>query len=180
MLGPAGYHSSPWVLVQVARAVALSSRRIIVVVLAACVLAAGLVALRMNGQVDRALDVPVISERPVERVPVPERPPLAFWTSEDVEGFVPLPNGVWAAGAFGVARLFAPSDRVSGSIGCADISAALPTRRANAISSWRTDLVAGLDFEGLFVYHEGSWSEVRSGFGTLHVRALAETAAGGR
>ena len=78
---------------------ALSSRRIIVLVLAACVLAAGLVALRMNGQVDRALDVPVISERPVERVPVPERPPLAFWTSEDVEGFVALPNGVWAAGA---------------------------------------------------------------------------------
>ena len=46
-------------LVQVARSVALSSRRIIVVVLAACVLVAGIVAFRLNRQVDRALDAAV-------------------------------------------------------------------------------------------------------------------------
>jgi hypothetical protein len=76
-----------------------------------------------------------------------------------------------------VARLEARGDDPGGLVRI-DISRSLPTRRARALSAWRTDLVAGLDLEGLFVYRDGSWSEVRSGFGTLHVRALAETPSG--
>jgi hypothetical protein len=91
---------------------------------------------------------------------------------------VALPGGLYSAGAFGVARLQAPVDSPSGLLERIDISMSLPTRRASAMSSWRTDLAVGLESEGLFVYHDGSWSEARSGFGTLHVRALQESPSG--
>lgn len=146
-------------------------------VLAALVVT-GIVAFTLNRRVDRALDLPAPAERPVEFVPVAERPPLPFWGSEDVESVVALPGGLYAAGAFGVARLEAPRDRGAAGLERVDLSLPLPTRRASVLSAWRTDLVAGLDLEGLFVYRDGGWLEVRSGFGALHVRALAETPSG--
>ena len=156
----------------------MSPRRIVVVLVASGLLVAGIFGFRLNRQVNRALESEVSAEKPVEFVPVPERSPLPFWGSEDVEAFVDTPGGIYAAGASGVARLDSPSDRTSRSIGRFDVSMALPTRRASALSSWRTHIAAGLDFGGLFVYRDGAWSEVRSGFGALHVRDLAENAAG--
>lgn len=153
-------------------------RRIGALGVAAAVVVTGIVVFSLNRRVERALEAPAASEQPVEFVKVAERSPLPFWGSEDVESVVVLPGGLYAAGAFGVARLEAPTDRAEAGLGRVDISLALPTRRASVLSSWRTELVAGLDLEGLFVYRDGDWSEVRSGFGTLHVRALAETSSG--
>lgn len=139
--------------------------------------AALIAAFVINRRVDRALDAPVATEQAVEFAPLSDRPALPWWGSEDVESVVTLQGGLYAAGAFGVARLEPRRDR-PGRLVRTDISGPLPTRRVSALSAWRTDLVAGLDFEGLFVYRAGSWSEIRSGFGTLHVRALAETPSG--
>jgi hypothetical protein len=139
---------------------------------------AGTVAIVLNRRVDRVLEDGPSLEQPVEFVALPERSPLPFWGSEDVESVVALPGGLYAAGAFGVARLESPPDSRAAGLDRIDISVSLPTRRASAMSAWRTDLAVGLDLGGLFVYRQGSWSEVRSGFGTLHVRALRETSAG--
>lgn len=138
----------------------------------------GIGAWILNRRVDQALETAPSAEQAVEFVAVPERTPLPFWGSEDVEAVVALPGGLYAAGGFGVARLETPPDARAAGFDRIDISMPLPTRRARALSAWRTDLAAGLDLEGLFVYRDGSWSEVRSGFGRLHVRALVETAAG--
>lgn len=138
----------------------------------------GIATFVLNRRVDRALEAEISAEQPVELAFLPERSPLPFWGSEDVEAVVALPGGLYTAGAFGVARLEIPSDGSTDGLDRVDISLPLPTRRATALTSWRTDLVASLDFGGLFVYRDGSWSEVRSGFGTLHVRDLAETPAG--
>jgi hypothetical protein len=132
----------------------------------------------VNRRVDRALQSRVSPEEPVEFVPVPERAALPFWGSEDVESVAALPGGFYAAGAFGVARLETPADSRAAGFDRIDISSALPTRRARAVSAWRSALAVGLDLEGLFVYRNASWAEVRSGFGSLHVRALAESSAG--
>ncbi len=159
------------------RRTALSPRRLAGPAFIAVFVAALIAVLAVNRRVDRALDAHVSDEQPVEFLPLTDRPPLPWWGSEDVRSVVVLPGGLYAAGAFGVARLETRSD-TQGGIVRTDISRSLPTRRASALSAWRTDLVAGLDLEGLFVYRDGSWSEVRSGFGTLHVRALAETPSG--
>lgn len=138
----------------------------------------GLAAFLLNLRVNRALEAPPGAEQPVEFAPMPERSPLPFWGGEDVEAVVALPEGLYLSGASGVARLEPPRDPTDNGFDRVAISLPLPTRRASALSAWRRDLVAGLAQEGLFVYRDGAWSGIRTGFGTLHVRALAETSAG--
>ncbi|MBX7184043.1 MAG: hypothetical protein K1Y01_02765 [Vicinamibacteria bacterium] len=143
------------------------------------ILVAALIATAIiNRRVDRALDAPVSAEQAVEFVPLIAGSPLPFWGGEDVESVVSVQGGLYAAGAFGVARLETPKDAPGKGLDRVDISEALPTRRASALTAWRTGLAVGLELEGLFVYRDGDWSEVRSGFGPLHVRALAETPSG--
>ncbi len=134
--------------------------------------------LLLNRRVERALQITAPSELAAEFVPVAERASLPFWGGEDIESVVALPSGLYAAGASGVVRLEPTRDASIDAFKRIDISRDLPRRRATAMSAWRTDIVVGLALEGLFVYRDGSWSEVRSGFGTLHVRALAESASG--
>lgn len=141
-------------------------------------LAAAVFAFVLNRRVNRALQTDLPAEQPVVFAAVAERAPLPFWGSEDVEAVVALPGGLYAAGGFGVARLELPADSRAAGLDRTDISMPLPTRRARVMAAWRNDLAVGLDLEGLFVYRDGSWSEVRSGFGALHVRALAESPAG--
>lgn len=160
------------------RGAALSTRKLESFGLVFALVLALLAAFLLNRRVDRALVTSPSEEQPVEFVAVPERAPLPFWGGEDVESVVALPGGLYAAGAFGVARLESPKDSRAAGLDRIDISVPLPTRCARAMSAWRGDLAVGLDLEGLFVYHDGSWSELRSGFGMLHVRALAETEAG--
>jgi len=132
----------------------------------------------LDRRVERALEVPPANEQPVEFIPVAERPVLPFWGGEDVDSVTALPGGIYIAGAAGVSRLATSPNSAGRGLTRVDVSMPLPTRRAAVMSAWRTDLVVGLGLEGLFVYRDGSWSELRSGFGTLHVRALAETPAG--
>ncbi len=132
----------------------------------------------LNRRVERALEAPAAREQPVEFVPVPERSPLPFWGGQDVEAVVALPEGLYLAGASGVVRLETSRDPSDNGLAPIDMSLPLPTRRATALSAWRRDLAVGLGQEGLFVYRDGAWSEIRTGFGTLHVRTLAETPAG--
>lgn len=132
----------------------------------------------LNRRVERALEIPAVSEQPVEFVAMPERSALPFWGGQDVETVVARPEGLYLSGASGVARLETSRDPSNSGLDRVDISLPLPTRRASALSAWRRDLVVGLAQEGLFVYRDGAWSEIRAGFGTLHVRALAENSAG--
>jgi hypothetical protein len=132
----------------------------------------------VNRRVDRALQVDLAAEREIEWSPLPDPSPLPFWGSEDVEAVAVQPGGVYLAGGFGVARLRASTTSGAEGFERIDVSAALPSRHATALSSWRTQLAAGLAAGGLFVYADGAWSELRSGFGRLHVRALAESDAG--
>ena len=148
------------------------------IVLPVTLAAAGLTGFVLNLRVNRALESAPTAEQPVEFVPVPERSPLPFWGGEDVEGVVALPGGLYVAGAAGVARLATSRDPSHHPLDRIDISGPLPTRRATAISAWRTDLAIGLAQEGLFVYRDGAWSQIKAAFGTPHVRTLAETPAG--
>jgi hypothetical protein len=147
-------------------------------VLLGSVVLVALVAFLINRRVEKALETASTGEQAVEFVAVPERSPLPFWGGEDIESVVALPGGLYAAGASGVARLEPTLDPSLGAFERIDISRDLPTRRAVALSAWRTDLAVALSLEGLFVYREGSWLQVRSGFGALHVRALAESVSG--
>ena len=54
----------------------------------------------------------------------------------------------------------------------------LPTLRASAVVSWRGSPVVATESGGLFRRRGGDWDELRSGFGPLHVRALAESDGG--
>lgn len=139
---------------------------------------AGVALFVLNLRVNRALESAPGAEQPVEFAPMPERSPLPFWGGEDVEAVVARPEGLYLSGASGVARLETSRDPSDRGLDRIDISLPLPTRRATALSTWRRDLAAGLGQEGLFVYRDGAWSEIRTGFGALHVRALAETSAG--
>lgn len=145
---------------------------------AIALMSVAVVAFFVNRRVERALEIPAAREQPVEFVPVPERSPLPFWGGQDVEAVVALPEGLYLAGASGVVRLETSRDPSDNGLARVDISLPLPTRRATALSAWRKDLAVGLGQEGLFVYRDGAWSEITTGFGTLHVRSLAETPAG--
>jgi len=136
------------------------------------------VLLLLNRRVDQALETGPSGERPLEYLALPEPSPLPFWGGEEIESVAILPGGRYVAGAFGVARLVPSPDARALGFDRADISMALPTRRVRVLAPWRTDLVAGLEAGGLFVYRDAAWSEVRSGFGELHVRDLAESPAG--
>lgn len=154
------------------------ARRVALAVSAVGIVAA-LGVFLLNRRVDRALEgsATAIAERPVEWAPIPEGSPLPFWGSEDIDAVAVQPEAIYVAGAAGVARLDAAA---SGDVafGAVDLATALPTRRASAFASWRRDVVVGLAQGGLYVRRDGAWLEARSGFGALHVRALAETVSG--
>jgi hypothetical protein len=58
------------------------------------------------------------------------------------------------------------------------MGAGLPTRRAGALALWAGDLVVALRAGGIAVRRGGAWSELRSGWGSLHARALVEAPGG--
>ena len=153
-------------------------RKLLLGGVALAVAVAGVAVVVLNLRVNRALESTPSAEQPVEFVPVPQRSPLPVWGGEDVQSVVALPEALYLAGAAGVARLQTSRDPTHNGLDRIDMSLPLPTRRAAALSAWRTDLAVGLSQDGLFVYRDGGWSEIRTGFGTLHVRTLAETPAG--
>jgi hypothetical protein len=146
----------------------LARSRVLVGVLAAAFVAAGLVAFwRLRSAVQQSLDAPLVSGRPLQFIPVmANAPALDRWGDGTVRALVEGPAGPITAGGSGV--------RETGR----DLSPGLPTLRASALSPWRGETAAALEAGGLFRRHAGRWEELRSGFGTLHVRALLETPGG--
>jgi hypothetical protein len=144
------------------------------VLAAAAVLAvagAVLVAARLRATVRRALEPVVDARRPLQFLTSPPAgAPLPRWGSPSVEAVAVTPAGLLVAGGSGVV-LVRGGETV-------DLTAGLPGLAVSALAQWRGDTVVGLKSGGLFRRHGGGWEEARSGWGTLEVRALAETEAG--
>jgi hypothetical protein len=147
----------------------MSRRRAVLAACAVLACAAGLGALLvLRREVRRALESPSPGARPLQLVALvrPERPPET-WAGPEVEA-VAFPGGeLLAAGAGGVwhARR-------------GDLTPGLPSRRATALALWAGDPVVALEAGGIAVERGGAWHELRSGWGTLHARALLEAPGG--
>jgi len=128
-----------------------------------------LVRARLAGQIQAALDAPPDSVKPVSFAPLAgSRSRIRRIGSGEVTAVALTPAGLLVAGASGVAGGDLQTDEDGG----------LPTLRASALSAWRGVAVVATESGGLFRRHGGGWDEVRSGFGTLHVRTLRESDAG--
>lgn len=141
---------------------------IVSLALVAVLVAAGSAFWRLRRSVERALEAPADSRRPLQYAPVatqPERPPQ--WGTGDVIGVALTPDGLLTAGGGGVIQDGARGD-----------SWALPTLRVSAFTRWRGRPLAALLAGGLFLRGANGWEELRSGWGVLDVRALAETPGG--
>lgn len=136
--------------------------------LLAALLAGGVAALlRLRATVRQALDAPAADGRRLQFVPIEEDESLAAWGDGTVRAAALTASGLLTAGGSGVRE-----------VGGRDLSAGLPTLRAAAIVAWRREPVVALEAGGLFRRRGAHWEEMRSGWGTLHVRVLAETEAG--
>jgi len=122
---------------------------------------------RVHDRVRDAFEASDPARRPLQLVtlPVASSPPER-WGGSEVDGVVLTEAGVVAVGGSGV----------FGADG--DLGAGLPTLKASASSLWRGRLVVALAQGGIFLSHDGRWQELRSGWGRLHARVLAENAAG--
>ena len=95
--------------------------------------------------------------------PIPALPgPLACWGGGEVEAVAAGPGSLLTAGGYGVRE------------GLADLTAGLPSLKVSALALWRGRAVAGLEGGGLFLRGAGRWEELRTAFGALHARVLAE------
>jgi len=143
-------------------------RLLMCAVLAAIVLAVSAAALlHLRSSVRRSLAERVEDGRPLQWVAT-MAPSVKFerWGDGTVEGVAATATGLLTAGGSGVRT------------GKDDLSAGLPTLRAAALALWRGRPVVALAGGGLFRRSAGGWEEVRSGWGTLHVRCLHETEGG--
>lgn len=143
---------------------------LVVALLAAVAAAVTLAALRRS--VREAIAPPVAADsRPLQLVTqAPPRETLEHWGGPAVDAVAAHPEGLLVAGASGVGLVR------GGQYG--DLSPGLPTLAASALTLWRGHPAVALCAGGLFVRRGDGWEEARSGFGTLHVRALAESEAG--
>jgi hypothetical protein len=130
-------------------------------------LALAFAALELRRDVRRALDAPSAEARPLQLVPLaPPVGALPTWTAPEVDA-VAFPRGeLVTAGRAGVRD------------GRGDLSGGLATRWASALSLWAGDLVVALHAGGLAVRRGGAWSEMRTGWGTLHARTVVEAPGG--
>jgi hypothetical protein len=128
---------------------------------------AGLLYWKVTREVERALQAPAPDEQLLQFTALAHGgATLPRWGGTEVAAVAVDDSGLVAAGASGV---FSRSGA---------LDSGLPTLRASALATWRGRLVVGLESGGLYRRAEGRWEEARSGFGALHVRALAETDAG--
>jgi len=123
--------------------------------------------LKIRMDLHKALAQPGRSEAPLQFLPL-KAPglPAERWGGGEVEGVAASETSLTTAGAFGI------RDEAG------DAGLPLPTLGATCVALWRGRTVAGLAAGGLFLRGEGDWQELVTGFGALHVRALAETPGG--
>ncbi len=148
----------------------MRARRSLLLLLGALALAGTTaLCLRLRHEVQRALSEPGAESRPLTFVAL--APPALVprvWPGGDTTGLAAGPRGVVSVGDYGV---------VYGEQGF-DVASGLPTERATAVTLWRDQLVVALAAGGVFRLNATQWEELRAGWGTLHVRTLAETEAG--
>jgi hypothetical protein len=121
----------------------------------------------LSRSVRQAMETPAGSTQPLQfsALPLPATR-LEHWGGGEVEAVAATPASLLSAGNFGVID-------ESG-----DLSPGLPTLQVSALVLWRGHAVLGLKAGGLFLRRDQQWHEARTGFGTLHVRALLETPGG--
>ncbi len=135
--------------------------------LAVVIAGGGLAWRRLHDRVRDAFEAAVAARRPLQLVALPAAGPAPDrWGGAEVDGVVWTGAGLVAAGGGGV----------FGAEG--DVGAGLPTLKASAAGLWRGRLVVALAQGGVFLLEDRHWQELRSGWGQLHVRALAESTAG--
>jgi len=122
---------------------------------------------KLARDVAQALEATPANTRPLAFVGLAKAPVLGRrWGSGEITAIAVTPTTTYVAGASGVTDANRDDD------------ALLPTLRASALTAWRGEPIVALEAGGLFRRRGGEWEEVRSGWGTLHVRALVETEAG--
>ncbi|WP_306599252.1 hypothetical protein [Geothrix sp. 21YS21S-2] len=142
-------------------------RRAVLAALAAAAALGTLAYLKISRDLARALSQPGRGEAPLQLLPVKAEGLAAErWGGGEVEGVAASETSLATAGASGI------RDEDG------DASGALPTLRAACVALWRGRTVAALEAGGLYLREGGAWQELAAGFGTLHVRALAETPGG--
>jgi hypothetical protein len=130
-------------------------------------MAGGGVWLKISRDLKKALAASGRTEAPLQFLPVPARNAMGErWGGGEVEAVAVTETSLLTAGASGLQD------------NSGDLSGPLPTLRASCAALWRGRPVVALEAGGLFLRGEDAWQEVVSGFGTLHVRVLAETPGG--
>ncbi len=144
-------------------------RRFLALALAGLLLgsAAGLVAWRLRSSVEQALETEPGTRRPLSFVALPPRAACRRAGAARTSTRWWCRPAVFTAGGSGVLQ-----------DGQARPELALPTLRVVALADWRGRLVAAPAAGGVYRRADREWQELRSGFGKLNVRALAETPAG--
>jgi hypothetical protein len=122
---------------------------------------------RLAKEVATALEAGPANARPLSFGRVAAAP-LATrrWGTGEIVALAATPATTFLAGSSGVTEAARDDD------------AGLPTLRASALATWRGEPVVALEAGGLYRRRGGEWEEARTGWGTLHVRALVETEAG--
>jgi hypothetical protein len=144
-----------------------SRRRAALAILTGALLLAGLGLAKLARDLRRALAQPDPGSAQLQLLPLAAQGrPLQRWGGGEVEAVAVTGTGLLSAGAFGI------GDETG------DLSQTLPSLAATSLTLWRGRPVLGLADGGLFLGGDGRWQELVSGFGALHVRALAETAGG--
>lgn len=130
-------------------------------------LVTGFVAWRIRGELREALENAPGRARPLQfvAIPTPSRPFVA-WGGSAIVGVAWHQQELIAAGDSGV------FDALGRRL------ATFPSLACSALGSWRGRPVVALASGGFYRLADGRIEAARSGFGTLHVRAFLETAAG--
>ena len=134
---------------------------------AAVLLVGGGFFFKLRHDVRNALQHPPKDSAPLSFRLLPEPSvKVARWGGGGTSRVALTPDSLFSAGAFGLMD------------GPGKTAEALPTLRVSALTLWREQPLVGLEAGGLYLRRADHWEELRTGFGTLHVRDLVESPGG--
>ncbi|MFN8011338.1 MAG: hypothetical protein U0P81_08030 [Holophagaceae bacterium] len=142
-------------------------KRLLLAGLALALVGGAVVAWKLRRDVRQAFEAPTRRVQPLAFAPLPAPAvKVRRWGGAEVTGVALGLEGLVLAGGFGVAD-------ARGELG-----EGLPTLQASVLALWRDRPVVALAAGGLFLRRDRAWEEFRTGWGTLHVRDLAESPGG--